>query len=232
MTDTPSPQEALEDAGLSVRDRHALMHHEIRQRICLLDYLPGMRLSEVALAEEFGTSRTPIRRVLARLEDEGLVQSFHGVGTVVTDADLAELEQVYRLRVELIALTARLDPVQPSAEFMAEFDQLVLRGADIVATGTARAFTQFDIDVFQVLLQLTANLPLRQTLERYYFQTKRLWLRAAEEAQLDLEEEFRIFQHELEAIQLALRAGDIDAVAHIQRAHISMSLKRLQLKSR
>lgn len=232
MTETASPQAGNEDAGLSVRARHALMHHEIRQRICLLDYLPGTRLSEAALAEEFGTSRTPIRRVLARLEDEGLVQSFHGVGTLVTDADLAELDQVYRLRVELTGLTARLDPVQPDAAFMVAFDQLLRRGADIVANGTARAFTQFDIDVFQVLLQLTANLPLRQSLERYYFQTKRLWLRAAEEAQLDLEEEFRIFQHELEAIQLALRSGDAEAVAHIQQAHISMSLKRLQLKSR
>lgn len=218
----------MAEAGLTVRDRHALMHHEIRQRICLLDYLPGTRLSEAALAEEFGTSRTPIRRVLARLEDEGLVQSHHGVGTLVTDADISELEQVYRLRVELAGLTARLDPVMPDAGFLAHFDHLVARGAEIVDSGTARAFTQFDIDVFQALLQLTANMPLRQTLERLYFQTKRLWLRAAEEAQLDLQSEFRIFQHELEAIQLALRAGDLEAVAHIQRAHISMSFKRLQ----
>ncbi len=228
MTETLPAQDILGDTGLSVRDRHALMHHEIRQRICLLDYLPGTRLSEAALAEEFGTSRTPIRRVLARLEDEGLVQSHHGVGTLVTDADLTELEQVYRLRVELASLTARLDPVLPDAAFMAHFDQLVARGAEIVASGTARAFTQFDIDVFQALLQLTANMPLRQTLERLYFQTKRLWLRAAEEAQLDLQTEFRIFQHELEAIQLALQSGDLEAVAHIQRAHISMSFKRLQ----
>ncbi|MDO7654393.1 MAG: winged helix-turn-helix domain-containing protein, partial [Paracoccaceae bacterium] len=56
------------------------MHHEIRSRISVLDYPPGMRLSEVELAEEFGTSRTPLRRVLARLEDEGLVKPMHGVG--------------------------------------------------------------------------------------------------------------------------------------------------------
>lgn len=228
MTESLAAQDIMAEAGLTVRDRHALMHHEIRQRICLLDYLPGTRLSEAALAEEFGTSRTPIRRVLARLEDEGLVQSHHGVGTLVTDADISELEQVYRLRVELAGLTARLDPVMPDAGFLTHFDHLVARGAEIVDSGTARAFTQFDIDVFQALLQLTANMPLRQTLERLYFQTKRLWLRAAEEAQLDLQSEFRIFQHELEAIQLALRAGDLEAVAHIQRAHISMSFKRLQ----
>jgi len=65
-------------------------------------------------------------------------------------------------------------------------------------------------------------------LERLYFQTKRIWLQAAMDAQLDLIEEFRIFQHELEALQLALHANDMEAAAYIQRAHISMSFKRLQ----
>ena len=65
-------------------------------------------------------------------------------------------------------------------------------------------------------------------MERLYFQTKRIWLKTAIEAQLDLDEEMRIFHHELEAIQLALRSGDLRAAAHIQRAHISMSFQRLQ----
>ncbi len=214
--------------ALSVRDRHAVMHEELRKRICLLDYPPGMRLSETDLAEEFGISRTPLRRVLARLEDEGLVQSIHGVGTLVTDADITELEQVYRLRLELTELTGRLDPVVPDAAFRARLDGLVQRGARIVAAGTPQGFTQFDMDVFETLLELTANEPLRQALARLYYQTKRIWLRAAIEAQLDLHREFRIFQDELEAIQVALASDDLEAVAHIQRAHISMSFNRLK----
>ncbi|PYG28920.1 GntR family transcriptional regulator [Pelagimonas varians] len=212
----------------TVRDRHAVMHGEIRQRICLLEYPPGMRLSEAALAEEFGTSRTPIRRVLARLEDEGLVQSHHGVGTIVTDSDIAELAQVYRLRIELTELVGRLDPEPPNEKFMLRFDSLVQRSAKVIATGTPHDFTRFDMEVFQVLLELTSNIPLRQTMERLYFQTKRIWLKTAIEAQLDLDEEVRIFHQELEAIQLALRSGDLNAAAHIQRAHISMSFQRLQ----
>ena len=227
MTDS-AKLDAEPDAPLKVRVRHAAMHHEIRQRICLLVYPPGMRLSEVALAEEFGTSRTPMRRVLARLEDEGLVLSRHGVGTIVTDADINELEQVYRLRVELTELAGRLDPAPPDDAFMARLDRLISRGAKIINSGTPHEFTQFDMEVFRALLELTSNEPLRQTLERLYFQTKRIWLKAAIEAQLDLEEEFRIFHHELEAIQLALRSNDMEAAAHIQRAHISMSFKRLQ----
>ena len=216
------------DDPLSVRDRHTAMHALIRQRICLLEYPPGARLSETELAEEFGTSRTPLRRVLARLEDEGLVQSVHGVGTIVTDADIDALKQVYHLRVELTELMGRLDPVSPNPEFLARFDALVLRGAKIIKNGSAHEFTQFDIDVFQTLVELTSNLPLREMLERLYFQTKRIWLQAAMDAQLDLIEEFRIFQHELEALQLALHANDMEAAAYIQRAHISMSFKRLQ----
>lgn len=211
------------------RDRHVAMHTEIRQRISLLHYPPGMRLSEASLADEFGTSRTPLRRVLARLEDEGLVQSMHGVGTFVTDADIGELAEVYRLRVELTGLTGRLDPVMPEPDFLTRFDQLVGRGADIMKSGTAHEFTQFDMEVFWALLELTSNQPLRQTLERLYYQTKRIWLKTAIETQLDLAEEFRIFQHELEAIQQALRCQDMQAVSDIQRAHISMSFKRLQM---
>ena len=146
MTELQTPDM---DARLTVRDRNGAMHQEIRHRICLLEYAPGTRLSEAALALEFGTSRTPIRRVLAQLEDEGLVQSQHGVGTIVTDANITELAQVYRLRVELTELVGRLDPVTPDAAFVDRFGGLVLRGGEITKSGTAVEFTQFDIlDVF------------------------------------------------------------------------------------
>ena len=224
----PDPDQTDTAPATSARDRHDAMHFAIRDRICLLEYPPLRRLSETALAKEFGTSRTPIRRVFARLEDEGLVQSQHGVGTVVTDADIHQLAQVYRLRVELTQLVGHLDPVTPDGAFLARLDQLVQRAERIITTGTPHDFTRFDIEVFQTLLELTSNMPLRQTLERLYYQTKRIWLKTAIDAHLDMEEEARIFHHELEAVALALRANDLVAAAHIQRAHISMSFERLK----
>jgi len=90
--------------------RNQTVYHTLRSRICLLDYPPNSRLSEESLAAEFGMSRTPLRRVLARLEDEGLVQSQHGVGTLVTDVDIAEMRHVYELRMELAQLVGTLSP--------------------------------------------------------------------------------------------------------------------------
>jgi DNA-binding GntR family transcriptional regulator len=97
-----SPYDETTERRLSVsRERFERIYKTIRDRICLLEYEPGARLAEEELAREFEVSRTPIRRVLARLEGEGLLESRHGVGTFVTDVDLDALGQVFQLRMEL-----------------------------------------------------------------------------------------------------------------------------------
>lgn len=223
---------AVEAAPGSARARYASMHREIRRRICLLDYAPGMRLSEQSLAEEFGISRTPLRRVLGRLEDEGLVESVHGVGTFVTDANIHELREVYELRVALVQLTGDLSPVPPSAAVMEEFLAIAERSKKMLTSGDPRGFTQLDMDFFQTLMKLTGNSPLREICERLYFRTKRIWIKSALAAEIDLREEFTIFDREVEDVIAALRIGDLEAVANIQKAHISMSFRRLMMAAR
>lgn len=213
--------------GAAVRERYAKIHVELRRRICLLDYPPGVRLSEEAIASEFGTSRTPIRQVLARLEGEGLVKSVHGVGTFVTDANIEVLEQAYRLRVELAGLTRELSPLSPDAGLMEEFRALRVRSKEMLLSGTPRTFTQLDMDLFEALMKLTGNEPLREICQRLYYRTKRIWIKSAMAAELDLHEEFYMFDRELEDIITALEIGDIEALGNIQKAHISMSFQRL-----
>lgn len=213
--------------GTAARERYSKIHVELRRRICLLDYPPGVRLSEEEIASEFGTSRTPIRQVLARLEGEGLVRSVHGVGTFVTDANIEELEQAYRLRVELAGLTRELSPLSPDTGLMDEFRALRQRSKEMLASGTPKAFTQLDMDLFEALMKLTGNEPLREICQRLYYRTKRIWIKSAVAASLDLHEEFYMFDRELEDIISALEIGDIEALGNIQKAHISMSFQRL-----
>ena len=204
------------------------MHHEIRNRICLLDYAPGTRLSETALAEEFGVSRTPLRRVLVRLEGEGLLQSVQGVGTFVTDAEIGELEQTYLLRMELAELTGKLSPQAPDAALMEEFRTLSARSKNLIRAPDPREFAQVNMDFFLALLGLSANNPLREISERLYFQTTRIWLKSVFSSVIDLSEEVRVFDREVDDIMTALELGDLQAAALIQRAHISMSFTRMR----
>ncbi len=210
------------------RDRFARMYGEIRSRICILDYAPGMRLSEETLAAEFGVSRTPLRRVLSRLESEGLLRSMHGVGTFVTDVNIDQLVQTYRLRLELAELIGKLDQVPPSPELMEEFFKISSRSKALLAAPDPRRFAQINMDFFLTFLQLSANEPLRAISERLYFQTARIWLKSISASLIDLQIEVVNFDRKIDDVLRAIEMKDLHAAALIQRAHLSMSFVRMQ----
>lgn len=217
------------------RGRFDRIYAALRARICLLDYPPGSRLREEDLADQFGVSRTPIRRVLVKLEAEGLLRSVHGVGTIVTDIDVDELAQVYQLRVELAELIGKLSPMPPDAAKVAAFRALLTRCDDLVARPDPREFARINMDFFHLLNSLTSNEPLREIAERLYYQTTRIWLKTASrlnQYQELLQNEIMIFHREVADIVAAVEIGDLTAVGHIRRSHISMSFLRLRNEAR
>jgi DNA-binding GntR family transcriptional regulator len=208
--------------------RFERIYHALRDRISLLQYPPGSRLSEEEIAQEFEVSRTPVRRVLARLESEGLVDARHGVGTIVTSVDVGQLEQVFQLRMELAVLIGRLSPKPRSEADLARIEALLRRCEELagMATLDADAFALLNADFFYELSAMTGNAPLKAISERLYFQTFRIWLQSV--PRLNLTDELVIFQREIADILEAMRIGDLEAVGHIRRSHISMSFMRIK----
>ena len=209
----------------SARERFERIYMILRDRICLLDYAPGSHLSEEELAQEFEISRTPVRRVLARLESEGLVQSVHGVGTMVTDVDVEELQQVYHLRLELALLIGKLSPIPRTTADLDRIRALIERCDAALREPDQRAFLRLNMDFFYELTAMTGNQPLREISERLYFQVARVVLKMM--PQLGLVEEFTAFRREMEEVLAAAEIGDWDSIGHIRRAHISMSFRRM-----
>lgn len=207
------------------RQKFDVMYRTLRSRICMLIYTPGQRLSEEALAEEFGVSRTPLRRVLARLEGEGLLQSVQSVGTIVTDVDVEELRQAYQLRMELAELIGRLDPAPVTGPMIEVFREILGRCDALEKHPDPRRFAEINMDFMQVLISLTENEYLREISERLYYKTARIWIKSI--ARMDLAEEIRIFRREVADILTAVEIGDLAAVGYIRRSHISMSFTRL-----
>lgn len=209
----------------TARERFDYIHNELRKRICLLDYLPNTRLSEAALATEFGVSRTPMRSVLTKLESEGLLTVVQGVGTIVTDVDIKSLKQVYQLRMELVVLIGTLSPISPDDIPLAAFQTLLSRCKQLVKTPTLREFSQLNMDFLHAVYGLTNNLPLREILERLYYQTARIWIKSI--PHMGLKAESEVFCAEIRSVLQALTIGDVSSVGYIQRSHISMSFTRL-----
>ena len=195
----------------------------------MLDYEPGQRLSEEALAEEFGVSRTPIRRVLARLESEGLLRAMQGVGTIVTDVDVDTMAQIYKLRMELAELIGRLDPAPVDDAVTGRLRALLESSIALERSPDPRAFTRLNMEFFHAVTALTENDVLREVSERLYYRTARIWIKSID--RMDLGEEVATFRREVADVLAAVEAGDLEAVGHIRRAHISMSFRRLQAKT-
>ena len=219
----------------SARQRFDRIYHTLRSRICLLDYPPGERLREEDIALEFGISRTPVRQVLVKLETEGLLRSVHGVGTIVTDIDVEELAQVYQLRVELAEMIGKLSPMQPDEEKVEAFRAILARCAHLVDHHDAREFARINMEFFHLLNSLTSNEPLREISERLYYQTTRIWLKMASrlsQYEALLHNEIVIFHREVADIVDAIEVGDLVAVGHIRRSHVSMSFQRLRAEAR
>ncbi len=207
------------------RERFERIYRTLRDRICLLEYPPGARLSEEELADEFAISRTPVRRVLARLESEGLIEVRHGVGTIVTDVEIEELVQVYHLRLELAVLIGRLSPVPRGPADLDRIRALIARCDALSCAGDHKVFARLNMDFFAELGAMTGNQPLREISERLYFQTSRIVLKLM--PRLNLVEEFAAFRREMEEVLAAMQVGDLESVGHIRRSHISMSFQRM-----
>ena len=73
----------------------------IRSKILTGELQPGAKLAEQRLAEEFGSSRAPIREALRQLEQEGMVEYSRNVGCSVRRVKPEDAYEIYLLRANL-----------------------------------------------------------------------------------------------------------------------------------
>ncbi|MCF5826768.1 GntR family transcriptional regulator, partial [Pseudomonas syringae] len=96
---------------------------------------PGTRLSEEALGEIFGVSRTIIRRALSRLGHEGVVLLRPNRGAVVASPSVEEARQVFFARRMVEQAITELAVEHATAEQLAELRQMVSDERDSFARG-------------------------------------------------------------------------------------------------
>lgn len=100
---------AVSETGLSGEGSiQAQVITELRQRIINGSLDPGALLSELALADEFGVSRTPVREAFKQLQTEGLVEVRPRVGTFVSAPSRREIAELFVMKEVLESAAARL----------------------------------------------------------------------------------------------------------------------------
>lgn len=117
---------------------------------------PGTKLSEEALGEIFGVSRTIIRRALSRLGHEGVVLLRPNRGAVVASPSIDEARQVFFARRLVEKAITELAVEHATAQQLAALRQMVSDERDSFARGDRGAGIRLSGE-FHLQLAVAAN---------------------------------------------------------------------------
>lgn len=86
---------------------------------------PGSRLNEIQLAQDFGTSRGPLREASRSLEAKGLVRVVRNRGVFVRELTLEEACEIYDVRGTLLGLAGRIVSQNMTDEFLRDLRRMI-----------------------------------------------------------------------------------------------------------
>ncbi|SNR30647.1 GntR family transcriptional regulator [Blastococcus mobilis] len=205
-----------------------LVHRQIKEEIELGELAPGTPLSELALVERTGASRTPVREALRRLAAEGLVDLVPRQGARVSRVSLRSVRDLFDFRslLEPAAMrqateAAAADPElrRAFASMRTEFTRVVRRAP---SQARSRAFYELADRFDWAIIGATRNEHLRRTIAELRPHTARLRNLShvdPRRVEVSVSEHLRMCD--------ALLAGDPDEAAAAITEHLAESLRTI-----
>ncbi|WP_085033747.1 GntR family transcriptional regulator [Ensifer aridi] len=201
------------------------IYETLRTRIALLEYSPGTRLSENTLAAEFGVSRTPLRKVLQRLEFEHLLVRSQGSYTTVTEVDAKMLSQIYEVRMVLAENLYRFIDLPIPSSTITSLQKLAEEAKQLQETEDTHLLGRIHRDVEEALAGAISNVRAREIIENLYFEIGRIWLSCV--PKLDWNEEVELLSSELRELIAVLERGDLRGFGFRRRNQAAMAFDRI-----
>jgi len=141
-----------------------LAYESLRRAIIEQALPPGTRLPEDELAAQFGVSRTPIRAVLARLQNEGLVSGGARRTAAVAEPSLAEARQVFEVRLALEREAVRLVAQRWTPAFARRLEAILRQEEQARKAGEKSASIRLAGDFHLALAEMADNFLLQRYL--------------------------------------------------------------------
>ena len=196
----------------------------LRRRIVEMDMLPGTRVVERDIAEEFGTSRTPVHEAVQRLADEGLIEIVPRSGTFVARIPLDALEEANLVRhaLETAIIEKAAQRVQPADA--ARLRDILAEQEAAIASNDFATFHRTDERFHALLAELSGYpgvWPIIQQAKTQMDRYRQLTL-PLEGRMLDVLEEHR-------AVVEAIEARDPEKAVAAMREHLDHVMPVLEI---
>ena len=117
---------------------HELVYREIRQSLMMGTFAPGEKVSLRNLAQQVGTSLTPVRGAVNRLIAEGAFDILPNRWVVIPPMTEEKFDEIIHWRVQLETEAARRACVNASKELIREVESVNKRIHKVVEQGSDR----------------------------------------------------------------------------------------------
>lgn len=191
------------------------LHEAIKARIVDGRLAPGAKVLEAELALTLGTSRTPVREALIRLQSEGFLEPSPPRGLRVTPLSASDIREINEVLACLEAEAAeRLARRHPGPAEMALLDAAIAAMDRALESEDRAAWAEADYRFHRLIIELCGN--------RHLAATARLFLDKAHRVRLlttPLRERPVYANVNHAAVVEAVRRGDPQTALEIHRAH-------------
>lgn len=195
-------------------------YHAVRAMILRCELPPGSVINDRTLIKELGLGRTPIREALLRLSGERLVFFQMNQSIQVAPVGLAEINDLYTLRLHLERLAWRLWAENASDEQIDRLSHTFDPVAQMVRDGDLDGLIDLDFLFHSQVYQECGNPPLTQGLYSLSGMTYRLWFMTTRGDVKAQAATARSHGPIIEAVQRRdLRALDTEIARHISDAY-------------
>lgn len=218
------------DSKHSVRRKAYLL---IQKKIASGELKAGTLISEVALARELGSSRTPIREAAGQLLAEGLLELSPGGGIIVTQLTRQSIIDLYELReaLEVFAVGRAAKNGIRSAdrehlESTLEQTQVLLKELKTsnrreLNAEQMRRFSASDLAFHALLIRLAANVRILKVVNETRLMIRIFGIQRSGHKREELE---RIYRHHKEILQAVIEQ-DVTRVQQLLSEHIQASAR-------
>lgn len=149
----------IDRSNLTLADK---VEVRLREQIVHGERETGSRLNEVEIAADLGVSRGPVREALQRLAYHGLVTLESHRGAFVRRLDIAEVRELFEVRIALESEAAELAAERISKEGLEELVRLQDASMSEVTQGPQPSV--FDhLDLHTLIVGQAGNVRLEQT---------------------------------------------------------------------
>lgn len=208
-----------------VTDKFSLrgrVYNKIRGDILEGRYKNNDELRELAIGEELGVSRTPVREAFRQLELEGLIRIVPNKGAYVTGITAKDVKDIYMIRSKLEGLAARWAVENITDEQMEEMEENIYLSEFHTKKGHNEQIAELDNRFHEILYEACNSKMLEHQLREYHEYVQRVRRKTLSEnnrSTASTEEHKKITE--------AIKAKDKDLAEAVANKHIQNAYKNM-----